>query len=268
MGAPVTDLTLSDFDLFVDGVRHRVDYLWTNSDRPLLLGIVNDVSLSQSARTAEGEHEIDRLLEQLIHGTDRAFVVSVNENVLLKSEVTRGEFGLRNAFLPLQGAPFGTQCGEGVGNDGRLHPACGGTALWNAIYSSARLKFTSASANQVLLVLSDGNDTGSTHSFDESLHEIRRSGTVVYAVIYPNELGVSSSNELQRLAEETGGQSFVLQGIRLDSVLSSIATTIQARFILGFLPDSPSTGDQGHKLRVSVHRNDVVVRARDQYSAP
>ncbi|HVW08959.1 MAG TPA: VWA domain-containing protein [Bryobacteraceae bacterium] len=266
-GVPVTDLAAEDFELYVDGVRHRIDHVWTDPDRPLLLGVVNDISLSQAARTGERDREIQELLEQLIHANDRAFVVSVNERVLLQSEVMRGEFGLRNVFLPVQGTPLGPQCGEAVGGDGRLHAACGGTALWNAIYASARLKLTSPSANQVLLVLSDGNDTGSTRSFTESLAELKRSGAAVYAVIYPDEMGVAPSDELQQMAGETGGASFALQGKSLASALSSIAAGIQARYILGFVPDSGAADGKVHTIRVTVRRNGVVIRARAEYTS-
>lgn len=267
-GNPVTGLTLNDFELYVDGVRRRVDSLWNDTDRPLLLGVVNDISRSQATRTVAKERDIERLLEQVIHGADRAFVVSVNDRVLLKSDVSRGRFGLRYAFLPIEGEPLGAQCGDAVGIDGRLHPACGGTALWNAIYESAHLKLASPSVNKVLVVLSDGNDTGSTHSFAESLEEMKRTGAVVYAVLYPDEMGAASSDELQRLSEETGGQSFAFQGSGLDPVLSKLATTVRTRYILGFIPDPTANDGKVHALRVTVRRSGVVVRARSEYSAP
>lgn len=122
-GNPVTGLTLNDFELYVDGVRRRVDSLWNDTDRPLLLGVVNDISRSQATRTVAKERDIERLLEQVIHGADRAFVVSVNDRVLLRSDVSRGKSGLRYAFLPIEGEPLGAQCGDAVGIDGCTPPA-------------------------------------------------------------------------------------------------------------------------------------------------
>lgn len=126
----------------------------------------------------------------------------------------------------------------------------------------------SPSVNKVLVVLSDGNDTGSTHSFAESLEEMKRTGAVVYAVLYPDEMGAASSDELQRLSEETGGQSFAFQGSGLDPVLSKLATTVRTRYILGFIPDPTANDGKVHALRVTVRRSGVVVRARSEYSAP
>jgi Ca-activated chloride channel family protein len=266
-GNPVTDLAPADFELYVDGVRHRIANVWTDVNRPLLLGVVNDVSASQGSRTTERERDVERLMEQLLHGTDRAFVVGADDKVMLRSEVRRGAVGLLHVFLPPRGEPLGVQCGEAVGIDGRLHPACGGSALWNAIYACARLKLTSPSANKVLLVLSDGNDTGSTHSFSEALEEIKKSGTIVYAVVYPDKSGAASSGELQRLARETGGQSFALQDRDVASVLSKIATTIRSRYILGFVPDLTTIDGRVHTLKVVVRRRGVVVRARSEYAS-
>src|SRR4051812_27726034 len=86
-GAIVNDLKLDDFRLYVDGVRREIDNLWSDQDLALRLGVINDVSQSQWNRVSEKDRAIAQLLERVIHRQDRGFVVVVNANVTLRSEV-------------------------------------------------------------------------------------------------------------------------------------------------------------------------------------
>ena len=121
----------------------------------------------------------------------------------------------------------------------------------------------------MLLIVSDGNDTGSTHSFSEALEEVQRSGTVVYAIQYPDAVnGDISSGDLQRLADATGGMLFHLQGADYSDPIARIVSDLHGRYVLGFRPESTSSDSLQHTLRVDVLRPRATVRARRGYSGP
>jgi VWFA-related protein len=257
-GMPINDLKVDDFRLYVDGVRRKIDNLWPDADLPLLLGLINDISESQRNRISEKDRVVTQLLERVIHGQDRAFVVAVNENIILKSEVSAGPYGLRYRLLAAPGGePLTVSCGA------LNHPVCGGTALWNAIYASAHLKLSGPAGNKALLILSDGNDTGSTHSFDSALEEVQQSGTVVYAVQYD-----ASSNDLHRLTDETGGILFDPPSPDYSEIISRIEADLRARYILGFRPEATGNDTRRHSLKVEVRRSGATVRARREYLGP
>jgi VWFA-related protein len=260
-GLAISGLKADDFRLYVDGVRRKIDNLWLEADLPLLLGVINDVSESQRNRIPEKDRAIKLLLERVIHRQDRAFLVAVNENIILKSEVTAGPYGLRYRLLATPGGePLTVSCG------GRV---CGGTALWNAVYASAHLKLNGPPANKALLILSDGNDTGSTHRFSAALEEVQQSGTVVYAVKYPDNLSEdASSDDLRRLTDETGGLLFDPPGADYSAIVSRIAADLRRRYVLGFRPDSTVSEIRRHSLKVEVLRSGATVRARREYSGP
>jgi VWFA-related protein len=266
-GLTISDLKIDDFRLYVDGAQRKIDNLWPEGDLPLLLGIIEDVSQSQQNRISENARVAAQLMLQIIHKQDRAFLVAVNDDVILKEEVTAGPYGLRNRFLPLGGEPLGVPCGAFEGTHGHKRPACGGTALWNAVYASAHLKLNGSGGNKALLILSDGNDTGSTHSFSDALEEVQRSGTVVYAIQYPDALSTAApSDELSRLAHETGGLLFPFRGKDYSAMISRIAADIRGRYVLGF---RPTTDDGGAgRLKVEVMRSGATVRSRQEYSGP
>jgi VWFA-related protein len=271
-GLTINDLKMDDFRLYVDGVLRKIDTLWSEADLPLLLGVINDVSDSQRNHVSEKERVVTQLLQRVIHGKDRAFVVAVNENITLKSEVSAGPYGLRYKLLATPGGePLTVSCGATGSTHSRLSPLCGGTALWNAVYASAHLKLSGpAAANKVLLILSDGNDTGSTHSFSDAMEEVQRSGTVVYAVKYPDPLSSdASADDLYRLTDSTGGKLFDLHGADdYSEIISRIVADIRGRYILGFRPESTESDSQRRSLKVEVLRSGVTVRARREYSGP
>jgi len=269
-GLAINDLNVDDFRLYVDGVRRKIDNVWSEVDLPLLLGVINDVSDSQRNHISDKNRAVTQLLERVIHGQNRAFVVAVNENIILKSEVRAGPYGLRYRLLATPGGePLTVSCGALEGTRGRIRPVCGGTALWNAVYASAHLKLSGPAANKALLILSDGNDTGSTHSFGAALEEVQRSGTVVYVVKYPDALSTGdSSDDLRRLADETGGILFDLHGADYSGIISRITADLHGRYVLGFRPDSTESEIQRHSLKVEVVRSGTTVRARREYSGP
>ncbi len=269
-GRTINDLKADDFKLYVNGMPTRIDNLWSEVDLPLLLGVINDVSDSQRDRASEKDRVVTQLLQRVVHGHNRAFVVAVNDNVILKSDVSDGPYGLSYRLLATPGGePLGVPCGTLPGEHGRRRPACGGTALWNAVYASAHLKLSGPAANKALLILSDGNDTGSTHSFSAALAEVQQSGTVVYAVQYPDNLSSdASSDDLYRLTDGTGGMLFDLHGADYSGVISRIVTDLRGRYILGFRPESTGRGAQRGSLKVEVLRSGARVRARKEYSGP
>jgi VWFA-related protein len=255
----ISGLKIDDFRLYVNGALQRIDNLWPEADLPLLLGVINDVSESQRNRISEKDRAVTQLLEQVIHRQDRAFVVAVNANVILKSEVSEGPYGFRYRLLAPGGEPLGVPCA----------PVCGGTALWNAVYASAHLKLNGPAGNKALLILSDGSDTGSTHSFSAALEEIQRTGTVVYAIKYPDALSTeSSSDDLNRLTSETGGILFDSAGANYPEIISRIAADLHERYVLGFRPESVGSEARRWSIKVEVVRSGETVRARREYFGP
>jgi VWFA-related protein len=267
-GRAVNDLSGEDFRLFVDGAQTAIEHIWRDAELPLRLAVINDVSQSQREQLSRKDQAIVDFLQRTVRGKDRAFVVAVNDQVILRSQVSAGTYGLRYAALPARGEPLGVPCGNLSGDHGHARPVCGGTALWNAVYATtAHLKLSGAFGNQALVILSDGNDTGSTHSFDEAMEAIHRSGAVVYAVHYRDAMNPEDrAEELKRLAEVSGGMFMEAQGQDNRAAFDRIEADLRGRYVLGFRPDSEGRAAGHHSLRVEVRRQGVSVRSRQEYS--
>ena len=122
-GAPVRGLSREEFRVYDNGVRRIVQNLWLDSDAPLTIGVIIDASESQNEQLAEHRRTALALLDKLMRAGDRAFVVSVNQEVRLAADLSSTAADLRSQMEDGRGILLGTPC-----------PAreCGSSLLWNA----------------------------------------------------------------------------------------------------------------------------------------
>lgn len=146
------------------------------------------------------------------------------------------------------------------------------TRLWDAVDESIR-KLEPMQGRKVMLVFTDGSDTGSRRDLDDVMEQARAKEIMVYAIglateIFNGQSRVRSSPDrgLKKLAEETGGGYFLLKKEdELGPTFTQVAQELHSQYILGF---SPATLDgKVHKLEVKVTKPGVKVRARKSYVA-
>jgi hypothetical protein len=191
-------------------------------------------------------------------------LVEVNRDVILRSELIGSTNGVSHVFSAGIGEPLGEPCPTLRGRS-----LCGGTAVWNAVYAAAHWKLRSLQGSKALLILSDGDDTGSTHTLNQAVEEAQGSDAIVYGIRYSNAETAPSATPpgdgLSRLASETGGVVFDPPGNGYGEILSRIEADLRSRYILGFHPSAAPTGNPRHQLRVEVTRPGLTVRARQEY---
>jgi len=263
-GIPVRDLEASEFHLYDDGVPSEIRHLSLEDELPLALGIVIDISASQRAFLREHRTTVDAFLTRLLRPGDRAFIVTANEDVVLQSEFIGRPSGPSQILVARGGEPLGAPCSTLSGRH-----LCGGTALWNAVYATAHLKLSPFTGTKALLILSDGNDTGSIHHLDQALEEVHRAGALVYAIRYPDPLSQSAGDGLARLAAETGGAELAPPAGDYNAAfdrIDRIERDLRSQYVLAFRPETG--GDPAHRLRVEVSRPGLSVRSRLQYFLP
>ena len=252
-GAPVGGLSREEFRVYDNGVRRIVQNLWLDSDLPLTLGVIVDVSESQRDQLAEHRQTVLEILGKMLRAGDRAFVVSVNQEVRLWADLSAETDELNRKLQAGSGTLLGDQC-----------PArsCGGSPLWNAIFETARLKMNTLAGNKALLILTDGFDTGSPHTWRQAVEEAQRAETAVYAVQYHSKFGGRYVPDLYRLVEESGGAWFPAGDSA--AIAARIEMDLRRRYVLGVQPERLS-GKLRHEVRVEVTRPDLTVRARKAY---
>jgi len=275
-GTPAADLKAADFRLLDNGQPRGITNVWQESDLPLTVALVADVSGSQAGYVRSHREAIAQFLNQVIGQRDRAMVVEVAQQAWLISGLTGSDEDLAAAVQRI-GSPEGRHSpllGPGCLNKSFPH-SCGGTALWHGLYYTAK-ELKAVSGRKAIIVLSDGLDTGSDIRLTDLIEMAQSAGTVVYSIKYASPMRFLSiggaiaqavSHGLERLSSETGGLTFPNPGHRTAEVFAKIEADLRNLYVLGFNPPADARDGTFHKLQVKTVRPDLVVRARAGYQA-
>ena len=180
-GAPVRNLTLSDFNLLDNGQPREIRNVWQESDLPLTVALIADVSGSQAGYVKDHREAISQFLKQVIGPRDRAMIVQVAQQAWLVSDLT-GSHEALEAALEKIGTHQGKQAhlvGPACRN-ARIPHSCGGTALWHGLYHTATA-LKKITGRKAIVVLSDGIDTGSDVSVTDAVEAAQSAEAVVYS---------------------------------------------------------------------------------------
>ena len=275
-GSPARNLTLDDFKVLDNGQARAIQNFWQESDLPLTVALVADVSGSQAGYIRSHREAIAQFLKQVIGVRDRAMVVEVAQKSWLISGLTGSSADL-SAAVERIGTPEGKESpllGPVCRNESFPH-SCGGTALWHGLYYTAK-ELKPVSGRKAIIVLSDGMDTGSDIHLSDVIEMVQSAGTVVYSIKYASPMRFLSisgaiaqavSRGLERLSRETGGLTFPNPGHRTAEVFSKIEADLRNMYVLGFTPPADARDGKFHKLDVTTARPDLAVRARSGYWA-
>ena len=154
--------------------------------------------------------------------------------------------------------------------------AYGDTCLYNALYISLQ-ELPRAQARverQVIVVLSDGDDTRSLVPLEDVLELARRSDVIIYGVsiLAPkedvnNEANSEARYVLEKLSSESGGSAFAAVEVNdLKEVYQRIATELKNQYFLGYVSNVRAE-DQWRRIQVLSGRSGVQMRTRSGYYA-
>jgi Ca-activated chloride channel family protein len=146
---------------------------------------------------------------------------------------------------------------------------------WTALYDALGVYLDGASSQSgrpVLVMYTDGADSRSSLSYQETLDLLKASQATVYAVGLVENSGslrMDSRMRLQQMAETTGGQAFFPAALKdLDATYAKVLDEIRAQYQLGYASTNLATDGHWRKVDVKVKRADVKVRTRKGYFAP
>lgn len=278
-GRPIRDLQRDEFQLFDNGKPRDIQYFGQETNSPLMLGLIIDMSGSQARFWERHRNNVRRFIGQVLGPMDSAFLVAVPAWAILVTDLTRDRNELFDGVdsMGLRGQPgaaFGGPC-DMLGPTVRRN--CG-TLLWNGVWASAKQKLRLQEGRKALIVMSDGLDTGSQHSLSETIEAAQSADTPVYT-IKADPMGTTGwaapammiarkqkTGQLDKLAEETGGRHFKEEADS-STIFKEIEEELRSLYVLGFnLPQDQHDG-KFHKLEVRSTRHGVRVRSRKGYVA-
>ena len=276
-GAPVRNLTRAEIALADNGQARQIGNLWSESDLPLTLALIADVSEDQAETFARHREAVTDFLSHSLGPRDRGKLIQLGRQAWLLSDFTGGNPKAVEAAVEKIGTHQGKQTNV-VGptcRNRRAPHSCGPTALWHSLYYTA-VALKPLTGRKAVVILSEGVDTGSDVTLEDAVEAAQTAGVAVYAVKYsePTRLATVKSSVIEkfskgldRLAHESGG--FTLAGSeRKDAEdFSRIESALRGTWVVGFTPPPDARNGRFHKLEVKTPRSNLLVRCPAGYWA-
>jgi Ca-activated chloride channel homolog len=241
-GRAVTGLDLPDFEVTDNGVVQQIDLL-TAEQLPLNVVLAVDSSRSTSGERLLHLRIAARAVLTALGQQDRAALLTFNDAVHVPAPLTADLAAVRTALDTLK--------------------PMGGTSLVDGAFSAMMVAGTDA-GRDLVLVFTDGLDTGSILSGERVLDSARRTDAVVYGVTVGNSGRIGF---LKDLTERTGGQSLeVASTVDLQKAFVGILDEFRQRYVLSFTPRGVSPIGW-HRLQVRVKGRRSAIFARQGYTA-
>ena len=135
----------------------------------------------------------------------------------------------------------------------------GNTALFDACFVAIEKVGTGNHPKRSMILISDGLDNMSRHTFAELKQLLRVSDLTLYAIgiLRPDEigstLGIDGEGILADLADFTGGAAFFPKNRKqLDKSVEQIAVELRHQYRIGFEAEKGGAPNKWHKLKLTV----------------
>jgi VWFA-related protein len=272
-GRLVANLDKSDFELREDGKPQPILYFTRESALPLTLGLLVDSSVSQGGVIEKEQAAARVFFERVIGSRDAAFLISFDVSVDLLQDVTGSVNLLQDSLESIRIRGTGP-----VGSIGGPFPPIrsGGTHLYDAVYLAATEILSKEAGRKAVVLLSDGQDQGSSISREAALEAAHRTDVMVYAILFVDRnfygfggAGYDGESILKKLTEETGGRLFRASSDReLADAFDQISDELRRQYSIGYSPSNAAHDGSFRKIQVRVRGRGLRVQARRGYYAP
>lgn len=283
-GRYVTDLLKTDFSLFEDGVKQRIEF-FGSVEKPFSVALLLDSSGSTSAQVELIKSAAVAFIESM-RPQDRAMVVSFNDSVHVECELTGDRETLKRAVALIAPGEF--------------------TQVYEALYTAVWEKLQDVEGRKAVIVFTDGIDTASSEISEEDTLDavIESEDVIIYPIRYSTRADVEAKMEgriktsvgakgneavlseldrsrraldrtyreadeyLNQLAEMSGGiveRADTLQDLK--GAFTRIAEELRRQYLLGYYPSNREKDARNRRISVEVSKPGMKVRSRPAYRA-
>ena len=271
-GALIPHLTKDDFSILEDKTPQKIKNFTAENDQPLTLGILLDTSGSQQNVLPLEQEAGAAFLSRVLHAKDEAFLISFDVNVDLLSDYTANARALARAMDK-------AQINVGTGGGGGMPSGTPkGTLLYDAVYLATHDKLQQETGRKAVIILSDGEDQGSTEKLQGAIEAAQKSNTIVYVLLIADRgfygrgsytIGYSGDSVMRKLAEETGGRVIDVgnNGKKLDAAFAQIEEELRTQYVASYTPTNAKLDSTYRKVEVDCKQDGLKVQSRKGYYA-
>jgi VWFA-related protein len=274
-GGLVGNLSKDDFTLLEDGKPQTIKYFTKETDIPLTIGLLIDISGSQARLIEDERRAAYQFFSQVLRKKDMAFLISFGPECELLQDFT-------NSARLLQAALEGLHVESAVGG---LHPGpvptasqMRGTVLYDAVYLAATDRLQKEVGRKAMVLITDGVDQGSRLKKEAAIESAQRSDSIIYSIYYVDQaayfghggfgIGGASDSALKQMSEETGGRLLkVDRKHTLNDIFNQIQEEMRSQYAIGFTSTNERKDGSFRRLEIKTHDKNLKVQARKGYYA-
>jgi len=277
-GNLVPHLTKDDCTITEDKEPQKLKSFMAETQQPLTLGILLDTSGSQQ-RVLPLEQEVgSQFLARVLRQKDEAFLISFDVDVDLMQDFTNSARLLTRAMNKAEINTAGGNGAAGIpGAGGGTVPTIGnpkGTVLYDAVYLASNVKLNQESGRKAMILLTDGEDEGSSHKIQDAIAAAQKSNVLVYVILIADRgfyggWGYSGFSAMKRMTEETGGRLIDVgnNGKKLEAAFQQIEDELRTQYVASYTPSNTKLDGGFRKLAVECRGDGMKVQVRKGYYA-
>jgi VWFA-related protein len=296
-GELVGNLTKDDFTVLEEGKEQTIAQFSRDTDLPLKLGLLIDVSRSQTRLLGDERNAASKFISSVMRAKDEAFLISFGKDTTLEQDFTQSAARMEEALKRVQGDsgysgrggggspgggggggwPGGGGGGRRGGHGGGQGQPHGGTKLYDAIYLACHDELSSKAGRKAILLITDGNDRGSYYTRSKAVEAAQRADTIIYSIYYVDtglqRFGRGDDDSagfagLRDMAFETGGRTFTIDRKHtLQEAFADIQDEMRSQYAVAWKPARTDHPGIYREIEVRPKSGDYLVQARKGYYA-
>jgi VWFA-related protein len=265
----ITTLQQNDIRILEDGVPQTLFAFQRETDRPLSIAFLIDVSVSQERTLPDEKAAARTFIENVIRSEkDQAALIPFEGYAHLEQPLSRNVLGIYKALDGIEVA-FPTYTGSApplggiTSGPGTIAPPLeGSTAIWDSIVVTCRSVLGRAYGHRrrAIILLTDGQDTSSRVSRDSAVEQAIQTETVIYAIgIGDKRYDGINKGALSALAEKTGGRSFFpKKSTDLVTAFQEIEQELRSQYLLAYVPTNKNRDGLYRAMTIQIVNPDLA----------
>ncbi|HEY0078300.1 MAG TPA: VWA domain-containing protein [Pyrinomonadaceae bacterium] len=256
----ITTLKQEDIRVLENGAPQQISIFQRETDLPLSLALLIDTSRSQERTLPDEQSAARSFLDAVLRpGKDNAAVISFTGEPRSEQSLTDNALRLRAAVerVRVELPPDNPECDEDVASAIPVDkdPRCW-TAIWDAAYATIDevLSHTPERTRRAIILLSDGDDTGSRTKRQEAIDFAVKSNVVVYSIgIGDRELYDIDEGALRKVSEQTGGRAFFPRNrTELTDAFRLIEQELRSQYLVAYSPANKTRDGSFRRVQIEI----------------
>jgi VWFA-related protein len=278
----ITTLRAEDLRVLEDGVPQTLFTFQQETDRPLSIAFLIDVSFSQDATLPAEKAAVRTFVEKVIQSNkDQVALIPFTGFAYLEQPLTRDLLSVYRVLQTIEvaapaylgsGRPLtGIPTGPGLPGP----PDEASTAIWDAVSLTSTNVLANAPGlrRRAIILLTDGLNTSGRLSQKEAINRVLAAEAVVYAIGIGSQRDGLDRNALRDLAQQTGGRAFFPdKKFDLNAAFAEIEKELRTQYLIAYSSTNKKRDGSYRKITIeltnpALKKEKLEIRHRPGYYA-